>query len=325
MSNAVETTNRNTRCAAPANVTAVRHVCREHVLIEMTAPAHPSSSPGQFIQIRCRNEDAAADQVLEWSEAEFPRVTGRDFDQQQAFTRRPFSIADRWMGADGTPRLAVISRAVGTGTRWLDTLRAGDVLDITGPLGQGFRVPHDRSTPLVLIGGGVGIPPLLYLSRILRERGHEDVTVLIGVRSRDLLPLELTSNAAADGTPSVCLRLPLEPRYPAIIATDDGSLGMKGLVTDALAAWVAHRQAPSGTPLIMACGPEKMLAAVAADTRARGYAAQLCIERSMGCGLGTCLSCVVRMRDSSKPSGWRWALACTDGPVFDRDTLPDYD
>ena len=75
--------------------------------------------------------------------------------------------------------------------------------------------------------------------------------------------------------------------------------------------------------MVFACGPEAMLHAVAARTRALDWDCQLCIETVMGCGLGTCLSCVVRVRDDRRSAGWRWALSCSEGPVFERDTLLD--
>jgi dihydroorotate dehydrogenase electron transfer subunit len=108
------------------------------------------------------------------------------------------------------------------------------------------------------------------------------------------------------------------------MATDDGSVGWRGSAVDALRAWHARHGRGDRPAAVFTCGPEAMLKAVARTTRALGLSCQLCIERKMGCGLGTCLSCVVRVRDTSQAMGWRWALACQDGPVFDRDDLLDY-
>ncbi len=235
----------------------------------------------------------------------------------QPLLRRPFSIADRW--DDGSRAfLTVISRAIGRGTTWLDALRAGDELDVSGPHGQGFRLPR-QSRPIVLVGGGVGIPPLLYAARELQARGMTDVTVVFGVTTGALLPLKLLCEPSADGAALVCLDLPGGAGYPAIVTTDDGTLGLPGRVTDGLAQYNARHAPDAQTPLVLACGPEPMLAAVARSTRQLGYDCQLCIERYMGCGLGTCLSCVVRVYDAT--GGVRWALSCQEGPVFDRDVL----
>jgi len=238
--------------------------------------------------------------------------------------RRPFSIADRWTASDGGEHVCVISRAVGPGTRWLEGLKPDSVLNITGPLGRGFVIP-DGQRPLVLIGGGVGIPPLLYLARRLDELGRRDVTAVLGVMTRDLLPLQVRSAPASDGTPTPCVEFPAAVRVPTAVTSDDGSIGLRGVVTDALWVWDERRGTVGERPLVFACGPEAMLKAVARVTRELVMACQLCIERSMGCGVGTCLSCVVRARDEAHPEAWRWKLTCQDGPVFERDELLDYE
>jgi len=309
------------RCAVTAEVVDVQHICREHVRIELCVAEFAASEPGQFLQLLCSHELDEQERVVEWREGTLPQLGGAAWDDSATLLRRPFSIADHWNGADGRTHLVVISRAVGRGTRWLDALRPGATLDITGPLGRGFRLPAD-DRPMALIGGGVGIPPLLYLARRLHERGHTCATAIFGALTRDLLPLAWRSQPAADGTPTSCVALPGDAPYGTIVTTDDGSAGLAGRVTAGLAAWNARLGADAADALVCACGPERMLAALAEQTRQLGLACQLCIERPMGCGLGTCLSCVVRVR-ADEPSGWRWALACSDGPVFDRDELVD--
>lgn len=214
--------------------------------------------------------------------------------------------------------MCVISRNVGIGTHWLDTIQEGSTLNLTGPLGRGFRLP-DADRPVLLVGGGVGIPPLLYTARCLHESGHRNVRIIFGAMSEDLFPVPMTDEPAPDGSARPCLLLPGGARYEAVVTTDDGSAGMRGRVTDAM-----RRLKPSEVPLVLACGPDAMLRAVADLTRSLDWPAQLCIERNMGCGIGTCLSCVVRHVDNERPEGWRWALACTDGPVFARDDLVEY-
>jgi dihydroorotate dehydrogenase electron transfer subunit len=283
-------------CAIDTTVVESRMICREHSLIVVEARDFPPSIPGQFLQVRCTG-----------AEQGFPLL------------RRPFSIADR-TDSGSVSRLSIISRSVGVGTHWLEQLSAGDRLNITGPLGRGFRLPADRGASILLVGGGVGIPPLLYLARVLSEQGFSNVVVVFGVLSGELFPVELIDAPPANGSAALCLKLPGDAAYPAIITTDDGSLGLQGRVTDAVESW--HRRRAEQTSVsVYTCGPEPMLAAVADQTRRLGYEAQLCIERMMGCGLGTCLSCIVKLPDVEGSQGWRWGLSCQEGPVFDRDEL----
>ena len=310
-------------CAVRARVDACTPVCREHVAIECVVDAFPPSAPGQFLQLLCLDSEQADSALVEWSDECLPALSDKDLRASAPFLRRPFSIADQWSAPGGDVHLRVLSRNVGPGTRWLERLRAGDTLDLTGPLGRGFRIPTGDA-PLLLLGGGVGIPPLLYLARRLHELGRRDVIVCFGARTRDLLPVRLVQEPTRDATPTRCVELPAGAPYPAIVAGDDGSVGWRGSAVDALRAWHVRHGRGDRPAVVFACGPEAMLKAVARTTRALALSCQLCIERQMGCGLGTCLSCVVRVRDARQATGWRWALACQDGPVFDRDDLLDY-
>ncbi len=312
------------RSALDAQVTRVESPCREHAEIEFVVPDFPPSQPGQFLQIDCGSAVSAEPRLHEWNDGARPALQDREWGPPSAYLRRPFSIADRWSGPDGRVHMTILSRAVGPGTRWLDQLRAGATLNISGPLGRGFELPRDPAEPVLLVGGGVGVPPLLYLARILHERGHTDVTLIFGAMTRTLVPLRLTAEPDAAGRPAPCAQLPGSAPYPTIITTDDGTLGLRGRVTDALRVWKQQR-GESVRAQVYSCGPERMLEAVAHLTRRHGDDAQLCIEKPMGCGLGTCLSCVVRVHDARRPSGWRWALSCTEGPCFPRDMLVEYD
>jgi dihydroorotate dehydrogenase electron transfer subunit len=305
-------------CAVDLRIERVDHICAEHVLIEAVAPNFPTSQPGQFLQLLCAENDDERPAALSWVEGSFPHPVGRDWSAQFAYLRRPFSIADRFDSSRGA-HLSVISRAIGPGTRWLDGLNAGGTLNVTGPLGRGFVFP-DTAAPVILVGGGVGIPPLLYAARELARRGFDDVVCILGVMRKDLLPIPLVDAPNADGTPKRCVRLPGDAPYPAIITTDDGSLGMRGFAVAGLRAAPKHRRSDEA-PLVLACGPERMLDSIAAATRELQWPCQLCIERHMGCGLGTCLSCIVKVHAPDQPAGWRWALSCLEGPVFERDRL----
>ncbi|RMF78235.1 MAG: hypothetical protein D6744_10325 [Planctomycetota bacterium] len=289
-------------CAIRGRVTHHERVCSEHVALSVDVGRFPPSQPGQFLQILCREDDAGV---------------GR------AFLRRPFSIADHVTDDAGRSTLRIISRRVGVGTAWLDRRRAGDALDVSGPFGHGFELPKSDA-PIVLVGGGVGIPPLLYLCRVLASEGRANAYALFGATSRNLLPIKLSAEPDRNGRPIPCAHLPGDAAVPVAVTSDDGTCGMRGRVTDALERWYGETRPPQDA-LVCACGPESMLRAVAALSRRWRLRCQLCIERTMACGMGTCLSCVVRRRDADRPEGWRWALACTEGPVFSRDDLPDYD
>ena len=284
------------QCALDAVVSDVRHVCREHVALDLDASGLPPSRPGQFLQVRC------GDALM---------------------LRRPFSIADRAENSRDA-RVTLISRAVGLGTRWLDALQVGMTVNISGPFGNGFALPIEAA-PIALVGGGVGIPPLLYCCRVLERGSARHATAIFGATTHELLPLEFTATPASGGRATRCVRLPGDADIDTIITTDDGSLGLAGRVTDALSRWRDGLGDDADKARVYACGPEPMLHAIAQQTRAWKMPCQLCIERMMGCGMGTCLSCVVKVHDELAPAGQRWALTCSDGPVFERDLLVDMD
>lgn len=313
------------RCVLDARVENADHICRAHVALDLVVPEFPDSVPGQFLELQCNipyHGDAAAH---DWIQTSPPQLSDPSWTGREPYLRRPFSIGDRWTDDRGRTHLLIVSRRIGPGTEFLDELSAGDSLGITGPLGRGFAIPAD-DRPLVLVGGGVGIPPLLYLSRILAAPTPKrtNVTVIFGALAGDLLPVRCISPPPTGPTPTPCLALPGSPAFPSLVTTDDGSLGIRGRVTDALTALAARLPAGPPPPLVFACGPDGMLHAVARLTRRLGWDCELCIERNMGCGLGTCLSCVTRVFDPARESGWRWALACSEGPVFQRDRLVDY-
>lgn len=310
----------HSKCAVELRVARCEPLCREHTLLELVGHDFPRSAPGQFLQVRCGADEDDAPRELRWNDGEFPQVVGQTWNPDHTLLRRPFSIADRYEDADGQTHIVLISRAIGRGTRWLESLAVKDRLSVTGPLGNTFTIPN-APRPLALVGGGVGIPPMLYLARALHAAGQIDATAIFGSLTADLMPVHTLQTPSADGAPSLCAQLPGDAPFPTILTTDDGSLGLRGRVTDGLQVWHARLAAGSPRPLVYACGPEPMLRAVANLTRQLGCDAELCIEKMMGCGLGTCLSCVVQVVDPDSPRGWRWALSCSEGPVFPRDTL----
>lgn len=312
--NAIETC-----CAVVAGNT---RLCSEHFALELVVPDFFESEPGQFLQIRCSDDEMPMRREIAWDHDGPPTATIAALCEHGAYLRRPFSIADRWSDRSGKVHLLIIHRAIGPGTRWLANRRPGQSVNFAGPLGVGFRIPQ-TATDQVLIGGGVGIPPLLYLARAIQDSERGPLTAIFGVRSREWLPLHMTGEPETDARATDCVEFPDGRRPATIITSDDGTIGMRGTVTDALKRRYQDVRNADRPVMVYACGPEPMLAAVACLTRELGMECQLCIERMMGCGLGTCLSCVVPLRDPGSETGRRYALTCQEGPVFDRDVLAD--
>jgi dihydroorotate dehydrogenase electron transfer subunit len=198
------------------------------------------------------------------------------------FLRRPFSIA----GADveqGT--LTLIYRVVGHGTELLESARVGDKLDIVGPLGQGFDLSGER---LLLVGGGMGLAPLLFAAQ---RCCPNPVEVLAGGRTGDeLFWVKLFQ--------TVCNQVH--------ITTDDGSLGICGTCADALPD-ILRNGRYDGT---LTCGPRPMMKRVAEVAHSAGVRVQVSLEEHMACGLGVCLSCTCGAADGGTRQ------ICKDGPVF---------
>ncbi|HEY1521892.1 MAG TPA: dihydroorotate dehydrogenase electron transfer subunit [Solirubrobacteraceae bacterium] len=204
---------------------------------------------------------------------------------ERPFLLRAFSVMRALAGTD---ELEFLVEDVGPGTERLCELQPQDELLLVGPLGVGFRPPADGRSPL-LVGGGVGIAPLA----IWRDQlGHPSAQVLLGFRdaARALAGKELITGAP--------------------VATDDGSYGHHGLVTDLLRAELD----PDPDRTVYACGPPGMLEAVRALCAVREVPAQLALESGMACGFGACFGCVV-------PTRMGFVRLCLEGPVLDAGDL----
>ena len=295
-------------------------LCREHVLLSIELDYFPPTRPGQFVQLLCNDVsfDDSGEVEHDWRPGDRIELHGGELERRTAMLRRPFSLAGRRQRGDAA-EIDIILRTVGAGTEWLATLSAGDAIDVLGPLGNAFTLPPAGGTAL-MVGGGVGIPPMIYLAERLARENVGGVA-FCGATTRDLLSLTVTG----------------DPREPAlaefavhgigsVVTTDDGSLGRKGFVTDALADHLAGLGDPSNT-VIYTCGPEGMMLRVAELARWFNVRCQICVERAMACGMGTCQSCVIKVKkpDPALPplagSDWCYRLACTDGPVFAADQL----
>jgi dihydroorotate dehydrogenase electron transfer subunit len=207
--------------------------------------------------------------------------------------RRPFSILE---ANPGRETFTLFVKAVGPGSGALAALPIGGVAQCLGPLGRPFEAPGDEAEAL-LVGGGYGVAPFSFLGGELLRRGSP-VRLFYGGRTGSDLPLlKRLRLQGLDVTP----------------ATEDGSTGVAGRVTLALEA---HLAAPGGARRLYACGPEAMMHAVARIAAARALPAQVSLDPWMGCGIGTCLGCVVRIQRGHE-ARWRYRCACTEGPVFD--------
>jgi dihydroorotate dehydrogenase electron transfer subunit len=245
-----------------AEVLDHREVAPEHYVMTLAAPQVAAQArPGQFVMVRSLG---GCDPLL-------PRA---------------YSVyhADTTRGS-----VEVLYRVVGRGTSRLRLNERGGRVHVWGPLGSAFTPPHGARA--VLVGGGVGIPPLAFWAhRLAALFPTIERVALIGAATREfLVGLEDFARAGA----------------ALHTATDDGSAGHAGFVTELLPDWIAEEHTT-----VYACGPMPMLAAVARIAEARGVVAELALEAPMACGVGACLGCTVPRREGG------YARVCTDGPVF---------
>jgi dihydroorotate dehydrogenase electron transfer subunit len=312
----------NGRSQFVAQVLANRTLCRDHYRLTVGLPRFPATSPGQFVQIACRKWDLdySVENEVEWTPGDRVDVAGLELQGPLALLRKPFSVADRRDTAGGV-ELDIIHRTVGAGTSWMSSLKAGDKVNLIGPLGNSFPKPGPEQVA-IMVGGGVGIPPMIYFAGQLAGRKG---VVFAGSLCRDMLPLTVTADAPV---PSVDSHEPLynidefaRHGVPAVVCTDDGSWGFRGLVTQALERYLdAYFTKTPERAVIYTCGPEAMMRRVAEIAESRGVQCFVSVERAMACGMGTCQSCVIRVKNdlSALPDRqWVYKLACTDGPIFD--------
>jgi len=217
-------------------------------------------------------------------------VNIRVSDTLEPLLRRPISIH-----GVKAPKIKIIYEVLGKGTQILANRKPGEFLDILGPLGNGFNYSRPaKSTPAknILIAGGMGVAPLVFLAEKLKLGKP---LVLIGARTRQQI---------------LCLQEFKALGCTVKLATDDGSLGFKGRVTDLLSLLLEQTK-PLG---LFSCGPHPMLKTVAQIAREHKIPTQLSLEEHMACGIGACLGCVV-----STKAGYK--SVCKDGPVFSSEEL----
>ncbi len=221
----------------------------------------PLAQPGQFLHIACGEGN---------------------------LLRRPISICD----VQGQ-HIKIFFQHKGSGTAWLAQRNPRDVLDVLGPLGHGYDLDKLGARP-VMIGGGIGVPPMLYTMRAAKANGAQPSAIL-GFRSRNV----------------VILQNQFEELGQTHICTDDGTYGDKGFVSDLLREHIGEYTS------VCACGPRPMLRALVEIAEEAGVPCQVSLEERMGCGIGACLVCACELKLRDGEQGVRYGHVCKDGPVFD--------
>ena len=259
--------------------------------------------PGQFVELKL---DSAA---LPPQERIAPELA--DLAQRHIILRRPFSLCSLDAQAS-TATLEIIYGVVGPGTVRMTNLQPGQPVPVIGPLGNGFSFPKNK-TQALLVAGGVGAPPIQHLATSLAASGDWDQIILFtGARTIDDLPFEREVKADQVILPELTAC-----GIKTCIATDDGSYGHHGFVTDCLESHV-QGLSPSARDktLIYACGPEPMLAKVAGIALSLDIDCQLSMEQRMACGINLCQGCAIECRvPGSSETVYR--MCCKDGPIFD--------
>jgi dihydroorotate dehydrogenase electron transfer subunit len=210
-------------------------------------------------------------------------------DSLDPLLARPFGISS----IVSRSSIEIVYRVAGRGTLLLTDRKAGQTLGLLGPLGKGFPMPEKGAAP-VLVGGGSGFPPLHFLAQRARSSSH----FFIGARNKECLPPVSIIRSFRDVTEQVH------------VATEDGSSGVKGTSPDILNAFLTKMEKKS-RPVIYACGPHAMLAAVARIAAGHSLPCYVSMEERMACGLGACMGCSI----PQKAGGYK--RACKEGPVFE--------
>ena len=208
---------------------------------------------------------------------------------------RPISICE--VNAEKT-RLRIVYRVAGQGTAEFSAYKAGEKMEILGVLGNGFPVEKAAGKRVFLMGGGIGIPPMLQLAKQIKETQNVESDIIVGYRNHDTF-----------------LEEDLEKYGTVYLATEDGSLGSKGNVMNAIA------DNKLTGDVIFACGPMPMLRAIKQFAKEQKMEAYISLEERMACGVGACLGCVCKTKEVDSHSHVHNARICTDGPVYDAEEV----
>lgn len=258
-------------------------MAKKHISYFIIRETHSLSDKYQYLSLELK--DCDADSFKSIKPGQFAQIKVNN--SQNTFLRRPISIND--VDVDNR-RLSLLIRKAGDGTRAICSLAKGEVINMIWPLGNGFSTDIDTDTKVLIVGGGVGVAPLLHLGKELRNRGL-DIEYLLGAQSKD--DLLLIEDFKAVGR--------------VHITTDDGSAGEKGLVTQ-------HSVLTKRFDKVFCCGPLPMMKGIARLCRENSIDCEVSLENVMACGVGACLCCVEPTVKGNK-------CVCTEGPVFNIDEL----
>lgn len=208
---------------------------------------------------------------------------------QSTLLPRPISICE----AEGD-KLRIVYRVAGKGTTEISAYQQGDTISVLGPLGNGYELAAADGKTVCLLGGGIGIPPMLQLAKSLSERGKASkIICILGYRNQDLF-----------------LKEEFDAYAEVYVATEDGSVGTKGNVMDVI------KSKKLVIDMMMSCGPMPMLRAIKHYAEDSNIPAYISLEERMACGVGACLGCIVKTKEIDHHSHVKNARICTDGPVF---------
>jgi len=281
------------------------------------AEAFAKARPGQFAEI-----DLSGVKLPPMKEV---AEDLQDAAERKVLLRRPFSFCEVSSqfthrsvneGGRGKTRVEILYCALGPATLRMTTLSAGNSVSVMGPLGNGFRMPADKKMAL-LVSGGMGAGPLIHLAKtITAECPKVEVTAFVGAKTKTEMPFEKPLDEISR---QLGFALHEFARYAveSQLATDDGSIGHKGFVTDCFSQWLGQQRSLSAKDtIIYSCGPEAMLARIAKIAEDKKIDCQVSMERMMACGIGVCQSCAIKCKvEGSNETIYK--LCCKDGPVFD--------
>jgi len=270
------------------------------------AKTFSAAKPGQFCEIDLSGTalppaDRIPEQLLD--------ATARDI-----ILRRPFSFCDV-ISKDDKATVDIIYCVVGPASIRMTTIKPEEKIRILGPLGNGFSIRTEKKHA-VLIAGGMGAPPIQHLGKVLGLQYPDIHTMTFaGARTRSELPFEGRIDEISE---HLGYQIPAFAKVgvESQIATDDGSLGYSGLVTNCFVKWMEENNIAPEETAIYSCGPEQMLAAVAKIANEKNIECQISMERRMACGIGLCQGCTVECK-SEGAYETDYKLCCKDGPVFD--------
>ncbi|MHC4759304.1 MAG: dihydroorotate dehydrogenase electron transfer subunit [Planctomycetota bacterium] len=270
------------------------------------AKAFAQAKPGQFAQIDLSTGSLPV-------EASIPENLV-DCSKRNILLRRPFSFCNI-SAKDNSTKVEILYCVVGPASIRMSSLSSKDVVSMIGPLGNGFWIPENKKLA-ILLAGGMGSPPLEHLAQFLTaEHPHIQVQVFVGAKTLNDLPFEKKSDQIAQGlgfSLKEFTRYGIESR----IATDDGSVGFEGTVTNFFRQWLSQTPIKKEETIIFSCGPQAMLASVAEIAHKENIDCQVSVERRMACGIGICQSCAVECKIEGKEDTV-YKLCCENGPVFD--------